>query len=123
MSHSKTTVAALSVGQLARRWAVSAARIRQLVRDGHLAEAFTIPASGRYGAIVKIPLSTVLAVEKAWAVVPPQDGETVRRTPRGRGRPPLDFRHFPDLHPNAAHDAGCREDVLRSNEHSGAKSG
>ncbi len=122
MSRSKTTAEAHSVGQLARRWGVSVERVRQLIRDGHLPETFTIPASGRFGAIVKIPLSTVLIVEQEWTVSPDQARETPRRRRAAAKRLELDFKHFPELDVSAEHDAECREDVPRSGARNASRS-
>ena len=97
MPRSQTECQTLTVGQLARRWGVSAARIRKLVESGLLPGSFTIPSAGRYGATLKIPLATVIQVEtEDWAVVP--QGNRPRPKPRRGGRdsgPAL--KHFPKL--------------------------
>jgi hypothetical protein len=87
---------ALTVGQLARRWAISAKRVRELVLGGHLPGAFTIPSAGRFGATLKIPVDTVLKVEtEDWAVVP--QPAQARPKPRRRGDSGPALRHFPSL--------------------------
>jgi hypothetical protein len=100
---------ALTVGQLAKRWGVSADRVRQLVQSGRLPGAFTIPSAGRYGATVKIPLATITQAEEDWAVVPqPQAGSKPRRR-RGDAGPAL--KHFPKLATNPEPASGSRADA------------
>lgn len=71
MSRAGTPCLTLTIGQLAKRWGVSAARIRQLVEAGQLPGAFQIPSAGRYGAVTKIPLAIVMEVEtEGWVLVP-----------------------------------------------------
>ena len=100
MPREDTPCQALTVGQLAKRWGVSADRVRQLIRNGQLPGTFTIPSAGRYGATVKIPLVTVLKVESEdWAIVPSSRGARPRsRRRRGDSGPAL--RHFPELAAN-----------------------
>ena len=87
----------LTIGQLAKRWGVSADRVRKLVLGGQLPGAFTIPSAGRYGATVKVPLATVLQVEaEDWAVAPAKQGARPKRPRRGGDSGPA-FRHFPKL--------------------------
>ena len=81
MSRNQTPSQSLSVGQLARRWGVSADRVRRLIDAGHLPGAFTIPSAGRYGATLKIPLVAVIQAET-------EDWPSCRRAGSvGRGRP------------------------------------
>jgi hypothetical protein len=96
MPRAATSCQSLSVGQLARRWGVSADRVRKLVSSGQLPGAFTIPSAGRYGAAVKVPLATVLQVEEGWAVAPPKQAARPKRPRRGGDSGPA-FRHFPKL--------------------------
>ena len=97
MPRAATSCQSLSVGQLARRWGVSADRVRKLVSTGLLPGAFTIPSAGRYGATVKVPLATVLQVEaEDWAVAPAKQGARPKRPRRGGDSGPA-FRHFPKL--------------------------
>jgi hypothetical protein len=86
----------LTIGQLAKRWGVSADRVRKLVLGGQLPGAFTIPSAGRYGATVKVPLATVLQVEADWAVAPAKQAARPKRPRRGDDSGPA-FRHFPKL--------------------------
>lgn len=94
MPRNPQTRDALTVGQLAQRWGVSAARIQQLAAGSKLPGAFTIPSAGRFGQALRIPKTTVLAVEAAWEVAPAPD---LAKRPRLRpsGEPAL--RHFPEL--------------------------
>jgi hypothetical protein len=90
---------ALTVGQLAKRWGISTNRVRQLVEGGYLPGVFMIPSAGRYGTTLKIPLATVIQVErKNWALL--LKGEQASPKPRRR---PCDsnpaLRHFPALAP------------------------
>lgn len=102
MPRAPQTRDAFTVGQLAQRWGVSAARIQQLATAGKLPGAFCIPSAGRYGEAVRIPKETVLAVEAAWQLTPLP--EAIRRRPvRLSGEPAL--RHFPEL--AATPDAEC----------------
>jgi hypothetical protein len=92
-----TACEALTVGQLARRWGVSAHRVRQLALGGRLPGAFVMPSAGRYGDTLKIPLATVVRLETGdWALAPAgaQTGPGPRRRAGGDG-PAL--RHFPGL--------------------------
>jgi hypothetical protein len=90
---------ALTIGQLAKRWGVSADRVRKLVLGGHLPGAFTIPSAGRYGATVKVPLATVLQVEADWALAPAHQAAGPKRPRRGSDSGPA-LRHFPKLAAN-----------------------
>ena len=96
MPRAATSCQSLSVGQLARRWGVSADRVRKLVSTGLLPGAFTIPSAGRYRATVKVPLATVLLVEEGWAVAPAKQAARPKRPRRGGDSGPA-FRHFPKL--------------------------
>jgi hypothetical protein len=97
MSENQTALQALTVGQLARRWGISPDRVRQLVNSGQLPGAFTIPSAGRYGATVKVPLTTIIRAEtEEWAIV--RSGAQARPKPRRRSSdsgPAL--KHFPKL--------------------------
>ena len=105
MSRNQTPSQSLSVGQLARRWGVSADRVRRLIDAGHLPGAFTIPSAGRYGATLKIPLVAVIQAEtEDWAVLP-EGGKRGPRTPRTRGESGPALRHFPQLAASPAPDA------------------
>ena len=98
MPRSQSKCLSLTVGQLARRWGVSADRIRQLVQSGYLAGVFTIPSAGRYGATLKIPLSTVIQLEtEDWAVALKKPQRAGPRSPRRRGDLEPAYKHFPKL--------------------------
>jgi hypothetical protein len=97
MPRKQITCDALTVGQLARRWGVSADRVRQLVQSGRLPGAFTIPSAGRFGATVKIPLASIARVEaEDWAVVP-QGCKAGAKRPRPRSNSGPALKHFPKL--------------------------
>src|SRR5438128_672178 len=96
MARTKTQCEALTVGQLSR-WGVSAERVRHLIASGQLPGAFVIPAAGRYGQTVKVPLATVVQAEtEDWAIIPKTDKAGAKpRRPRGDSAPAL--KHFPKL--------------------------
>src|SRR4051812_13948053 len=97
MPRPATACQTLTIGQLAKRWGVSADRVRQLARSGQLAGAFTIPSAGRYGATLKIPLETVLRLEtEDWAVTP-RSGQSGPRPPRRKAASGPALKHFPGL--------------------------
>lgn len=97
MPRERTSCEALTVGQVAKRWAISVDRVRSLVATGRLPGAFAIPSSGKYASTVKIPLAAVLQAEQDWAVAPELDGRPPRKR-RGRrdGSLPT-LKHFPEL--------------------------
>jgi hypothetical protein len=111
MPRNEATRLALTVGQLARRWGVSADRVRQLVRAGRLPGAFTIPSAGRYAATLKVPLAVVVRVEtEDWAVAPESaESRPKPRRPQGDRGPAL--RHFPRLTANGPPADGCPGDA------------
>lgn len=88
--------AALTVGQLAKRWAVSVDRVRKLVELGLLPGAFRIPSAGRYGATVKIPLDAVRKAESDWAITPSHVTKPQARRRKNRDTTPA-LKHFPEL--------------------------
>ena len=108
MSRRKTQLEALTCGQLAQRWGVAVARVQALVGSGKLPGVFKIPSAGRYGETVKIPLASVMAVEKEWEVSP-EAQQTNHRHRRGRqtsSPPTLD--NFPELSASPPeHDDEC----------------
>ncbi len=122
MPRPQTQCEALSVGQLAKRWGVSTDRIWQLIRAGHLPEAFTIPSAGRYGETTKIPLRAVVGAEEAWLVADdPRHQERPQRRSRAASGAPL--KHFPELSPTPVHDAESHASDPRSDVRSDAAYG
>ena len=100
MSRSIKQRGALSVGQLAARWGVSPNRIRRLIEADQLRGTFKVPAAGRYGAAIRIPLSVVEQAEHLWGVEDSmkQNGEESR--PRRRINSSPQLKHFPELIPD-----------------------
>lgn len=82
----------LSVGQLAKRWAVGVDRIRKLIEEGQLPEAFRVPASGVYGEALRIPIKTIQAAEAKWTV---EKRSQPRRKKRPNGKAAL--LNFPEI--------------------------
>ena len=69
-----------------------------MVAEGRLPGTFTIPSAGRYGAVVKIPLATVLQVENEdWAVRPAKAGRARPKPSERRDGAGPALRHFPKL--------------------------
>jgi excisionase family DNA binding protein len=98
MPRTTTTCQTLTIGQLARRWGISRDHVRQIIQDGHLRGVFSIPSAGRYGAVVKIPLDSVLQAEtENWAVTPKKGGRVRPRRSPQRDDPGPAFKHFPKL--------------------------
>lgn len=64
---------ALIRGQLSRRWGVSAARVIGLIEAGRLPGVFVIPATGKFGKVVKVPMSSVWEAEKKWKITRVRD--------------------------------------------------
>lgn len=91
MANEKRT--AFTVGQLAKRWSVSEARVRALIESGVLNGAFTIPSAGRFGETTKIPIDSVLTAERTWAVT----AAVQKPRQRHRANPVAAFKHFPEL--------------------------
>ena len=91
-SSSRTTY---SIGQLAKRWGVSAERIRHLIRAGKLSGCFEIPSAGKYGRAIRIPIQSVCEVEAIWGMTPSISQETAKR--RKRADKVLTLKHFPEL--------------------------
>lgn len=110
MPRQQTQLEALTPGQLARRWGVSAARVRVLVASGRIPGSFRIPAVGRYGATVKIPMASILQKEQEWAIAPVDCGSPRPRSRRRNGSTPR-LKHFPELNAQPEPDAECLEDA------------
>lgn len=104
MPRQQTQLEALTPGQLARRWGVSAARVRMLVESGRIPGTFRIPGVGRYGDTVKIPLASILKKEQEWAIAP-TDAESSRRRPTRRSGQGQRLKHFPELNDHLEPDA------------------
>ena len=100
----------LTIGQLAKRWGISCHHVRQLIEDGHLGGVFCVPSAGRYGAVTKIPLDSVLKAEtENWAVTPKKPERARPRPSRRGGDPGPALRHFPKLAASPAPASGSPE--------------
>lgn len=98
MPRKPTPPSTYSIGQIAKRWAVSVDRVKRLIESGKLPGAFTIPSSGRYGEAVRVPKEVVQQVEAAWQVMPNLTRK--RSTTRKTGNlSKASFRHFPEFGP------------------------
>jgi hypothetical protein len=106
----KIAPASLTPGQLARRWGVSADRVRGLLRAGLLPGAFTIPSAGKYGETTKIPMATVIDVEMSWQM-PIEAGHRQRHRRADRGRGSGGLKHFAKLIGPAESFAGSGGDA------------
>lgn len=96
MPRVRTESQTLTVGQLARRWTVSVQRVRSLVESGAIPGVFVIPAAGRYGNTLKIPLEVVLHLEtQDWAVI--HSATQARPKPRKKSGSGPALRHFQEL--------------------------
>ena len=101
----------LTIGQLARRWGISTDRVRTLVTNGQLPDAFTIPSVGRYGATIKIPLATVIQLESEdWAMVPQRQRAGPPPSRRRNDCGPA-LKHFPTLAASPEPASGSRADA------------
>jgi hypothetical protein len=107
MPRRPSTLEALSPGQLARRWGLGVDRVRQLVVSGHLPGAFKVPAAGRYGEALRVPLAAILKAEQDWSIVPVGIGMLPKRRGRRNGSPPM-LKHFPELATRPEPDAESR---------------
>ena len=110
MPRSPTQLEALSIGQLAKRWGVSADRVRGLVKTGQLPGSFKVPSVGGYGEAVKVPLATVIQAEQDWAIAPTDATSSRRKAPRRRGTSSTTLRYLPELASNPGPGAECRAD-------------
>lgn len=112
MPRDSTRCQALTIGQVARRWGVSAARVHRLIADGHLAGVFRIPSAGCYGAVLKIPLASVLQAENEDWVLLAAHGERARpkAARRKNGSGPA-LKHFPKLRASPEPASECPEAV------------
>ena len=77
MSRHESQRGTFSVGQLAARWGIGAARVRELVDRGAL-PAFRLPSVGRYACTIRIPREAVEQAELSWAVQPDVGGHRAR---------------------------------------------
>lgn len=104
----------LTVSSLATRWQISRHRVATMLRSGLIPGAFEIPAAGRYGSAIRIPLSHVRALEESWFVSPTSDHEMgiAREYPV-----PHRISHFPELYDLPESDAECPSSDRRSGEH------
>jgi hypothetical protein len=110
MPRPRTQPEVLSPGQLAKRWGLGVDRVRRLVENGQLPGAFKVPAAGRYGEAIRIPLAAVVQAEQDWAI-PPELGGQLPRKRRGRlGNSPPTLQHFPELTTHPEPGAACHGD-------------
>jgi hypothetical protein len=96
MSRESTSANSLTIGQLAKRWSVAEARIRQLIEAGKIMGVFRIPSAGRYRETTKIPLASIQTAEREWAVVPSTARQQQTKRQRSSRSLPT-FKHFPEL--------------------------
>ncbi len=110
MPRTAITCQALTIGQLAKRWGIGRAHVRQLIDGGHLAGVFTIPSAGRYGAVTKIPLASVIQVEmEDWASVPESKNKARPKPPRKKDSSGPTLKHFPKLQATLEPASECHE--------------
>ena len=110
MPRPQTQLDAMTPGQLAKRWGVSVARVRNLVESGRIPGAFRIPSVGRFGETVKIPVSSVVEVEQRWTIAPIDATTHTQRRNRRNGHSPS-LKHFPELNAQPEPDAEYLEDA------------
>jgi len=112
MPRPKSQPETLTIGQLAKRWNIGWDRARRLADPNVISGTFTIPAAGRYGKAVRIPLASVLLAEQEWAESP-EDNRFPNRPQRHQrnGHSPK-LKHFPELQAEPGDAAECPEDDL-----------
>ena len=112
MPRARISCEALSPGQLARRWGLAVDRVRRLIESGRLPGAFKVPAAGRYGEAIRIPLASIVQAEQEWAIGPTGDSTPHPKPRRRRGNSPPTLKHFPELAirpvPDAASHGGAQ---------------
>jgi len=108
MNRKSNTPAALTIGQLAKRWGVSTKRIHQLTADRLLPGAFRIPSAGQFGNTIKIPVYIIEKAEADWALAPTLS--PAQRKTRARKKACPDLKHFPELAVSHEDDVGFPED-------------
>jgi hypothetical protein len=109
MPRPKTQCETLTVGQLAKRWGIGRDHAGKLADANAIPGIFTIPSAGRYGATVRIPLSSVLLAEQEWANSPedhPSSRRPQRRQENGHAQK---LKHFPELNTEPEDAAQCPE--------------
>jgi hypothetical protein len=110
MPRPKTQRETLTIGQLAKIWGIGRDHAQRLVDAGAIPEVFRIPAAGRYGEAVRIPLASVLLVQQEWATSSNRKQASERRERcRQNGHSPK-LKHFPELHCETEDDAECPGD-------------
>lgn len=108
MSNNTKVRSALSIGQLAKRWGISADRVRRLIDSGALPEAFKLPSAGRYGSAIRIPLAAIVKAESRWRM---SERSSTGAPRRGGTRSPAALRHFEELNAEISeHGAECHGD-------------
>ena len=98
---------AVSIGQLAKRWGIGTARVRQLINSGFLPGTVAIPSAGRNGEVVRIPLTDVIDAETRWKITQKEEDRTSPKRRTSGGVPKLE--HFPELSVNPEPDGEYRE--------------
>jgi hypothetical protein len=112
MPRTSTTCQALTIGNLAKRWGISRDHVRQIIEDGHLEGVFSIPSAGRYGAVTKIPLASVVQAETDDWVVERKKTEYARpKAPRRRDDSGPALKHFPKLRASPEQPASGSDEV------------
>jgi hypothetical protein len=111
MPRPKTQCETLTIGQLAKRWGIGRDHVRKLTDLRVIPGTFTIPAAGRYGEAVRIPLSSVLLAEQDWAKSPQdyRSANPLQRRQRNGHSPKL--KHFPELLNESEDDVESPEDA------------
>jgi len=110
MPRPKTQCETLTVGQLAKRWGIGRDHASKLADANAIPGIFTIPSAGRYGAAVRIPLSSVLLAEQEWANSP-EDRQPLKRPQYQRNGHSPRLKHFPELNTEPGDAAQCPEDA------------
>jgi hypothetical protein len=110
MPRPQMQLGALSPGQLAKRWGLAVDRVRRLIEIGRLPGAFKVPAAGRYGETIRIPMASVVQAEQEWAIDPTGDSTRHSKPRRRRGNSPPTLTHFPELATRPAPDVACHGD-------------
>ena len=110
MPRKPTEPQVLSVGQLAKRWAIGTDRVQRLIDAGKIPRVFRVPAAGKFGQATRIPLDAVLEVEERWQLS--ADSSAPKRKLRRTGAEPS-LRNLPNIiGPDRSRDDESHEDDL-----------